>query len=245
MLSCASLLQTELSDDQRERVHTGERVVFLRHAEADPLFDDEDRPWPEVIVYQITDASPEEVAAVFADYPLHATMFVDNQGCGIVGATPVAQVDACTADVAYTFAVPPQAGTSPRAIHFTLRNHIEATKSSNGFVFSWTKVEIDAPAVKELRGAVRIEQYDGGAVVALEAVIKFRPTAIIMEFWRTRFIHEVGAALGALIEHVDVERDKTPMVLLEQCKALRRALGLRPPIDAWSPASPARAPTLR
>jgi hypothetical protein len=175
-------------------------------------------PWPRAWVYQYIDATPEESAAVFADYALHST-YVPNVSKSVI----VRLVDPLTTDVEYVLRLP-----VVRDEQYTVRDRVRALADGAGYEVAWTLVR--ATSVKATAGYARFERYaneergrDGTLMVYHNFVMPGSRLAGI-PFVRSRALHQVRATASAVAAQVERERSGEGGLLARQLRALRAAL---------------------
>lgn len=181
--------------------------------------------WPRVTVVQFVDGSPEQVAAVFADFGRHAA-FLPNVTRSIVAHL----VDSATAEVDYTLRVPIVADES-----YTVRDHLERfalPSGERGYRVWWTLVR--ATSIKAADGEARFEPYRNerlgrdGTLVTYRNLVVPGSSLAGLAFVRARARHEVEETVRALGAQVEQERARDPALLERQLEALRRAVGSPP-----------------
>lgn len=105
-------------------------------------------PWPKLSLYQVVDAPPSVLKALFLDYSA-----APSYTPGMLDAKIVANNPDGTKDVQYTVKVPVL-----QKISYTVRNTY--TTKGNSFEVSWTLLQ--SPLAKSVDGSLRIEPYGNG-----------------------------------------------------------------------------------
>jgi hypothetical protein len=105
----AQVAATELTAEQHRTVDTGHQVFVAEDVAASS--------WPRACTYQFVAATPEEAAAVFADYARHAAFIPD-----IKQSTVSLVIDQRTAEVDYVLDIPIVADEA-----YTVRDRLSAT----------------------------------------------------------------------------------------------------------------------
>lgn len=205
--------ENDLSQDERTAVQNGKQIVHLE--------DVDESEWPQVTVYQRSDASPEEIAAVFIDYPIHASIFRRNDG-GITESSVVAQDAPTISDIEYVLTIPTVLGITCAPERCTTRNRL-ASIADGSFAVDWSKTR-SGPRITDLRGAFRVAVLAAGSVISyMQRIVPNSPTCAPQ--FKKAFVREVKGVAQSLIAFVDRERADDPATLARQVQALHRALG--------------------
>jgi hypothetical protein len=200
----------ELTPAQRRTIDAGEQVFLTEDVRGSP--------WPRAWVYQFIDATPEEAAAVFADYSRHTT-YIPNVRKSVIARV----IDGATVEVDYILRLP-----IVRDEEYTVRDHVSASAGGARYQVEWTLVR--ASSVKGTDGHVRFERYWND---------RLRRNGTLMEYHnfvtpgsrlggiplvRSRALRQVRAAAAAVVAQVERERRSDHALLTRQLRALRSAL---------------------
>lgn len=106
------------------------------------------KPWPELILYQIVNASPKVIADLFSDYAAAPSYIPGMLAAKVVDTNPGG-----VTDVQYTVKVPVL-----QRISYTVRNTF--TKSGNNYQVVWSLLK--SPLAKSSDGSLQVEPYGNG-----------------------------------------------------------------------------------
>jgi hypothetical protein len=196
--------------EQRRVIDRGEQV-FLTEAVAGSA-------WPRAWVLQYIDATPEEAAAVFADYSLHST-YIPNVKRSAVGRV----IDPLTAEVDYVLRLP-----IVRDEEYTVRDRLSASEERAHYQVDWTLVR--ATSVRGTEGYARFERYWNDKLRREGTLLEYcnfvTPGSRLagIRFVRSRALEQVRAAARAVGAQVERHRRENPALLRRQVGALRAAL---------------------
>jgi hypothetical protein len=200
----------ELTPAQRRTIDTGGQVFLTEDVRGSP--------WPRAWVYQFVDATPEEAAAVFADYPLHAT-YIPNVKKSLIARV----IDRATVEVDYALRLP-----IVRDEEYTVRDRLSAPAAGTRYQIEWTLVR--ASSVKGTDGYVRFERYWNDKLQRDGTLIEYhnfvRPGSRLggIPLIRSRALQQVRGTAAAIAAQVERERRSDPALLARQLRALRSAL---------------------
>ncbi|HLD99275.1 MAG TPA: hypothetical protein VJB59_03390 [Bdellovibrionota bacterium] len=187
-----------LTQAQQAAIQKGQQVVMV-----------EDVPgvaWPKVTVVQRVSSTPEEAAAVFADYELQPDYLDSMADVRIQKWT-----DRVTAVVDYTMSL------FILTVRYTLQNRLSTYEKGKSYRVDWKMVR--GESVKDIQGNVRFETLGTGTIMSYFSFINpntngFREKAISM----TRD----GAA--SIVRQIEFERIQDQDLLQRQIQRLRSAL---------------------
>jgi hypothetical protein len=189
-------------------------VVVLRQQPVD------DTPWPRVRLYRFIDATPEQSAAMFADFE-HQRTYVKNLDTAIIAR----RVDPAHTEVTFRYA----AGIRwlPSAT-YTVLECLERVPGG-GYRLAWTLVS--GEKLKHVEGSARFTRWrnpatgrDGTLLVYDSFVIpSFRGAGF--GFVRNRALDDMRGVVDAIAVEVERERASDRVLLDRQLAALRAVLG--------------------
>lgn len=198
-----------LGPSERAAIDSGRQVVVTEKVAGSS--------WPRVTVYVFVPASPEEAAAVFADYARHASYLPD------VRQSHISRVlDSAMVEVDYTLSVPFRSDES-----YTVRDHLTSavTDSVTGlrsYRVEWTLVR--ATSTKAADGEARFEPYGDGTLLTYRNLVTPGSRLASIGFIRGRAQRAVEATVRALAQQVVKQRTHDRALLDEQVRALRAML---------------------
>ncbi len=190
----------ELPAARQSEVKNGKQVLVTESIDG--------KMWPRVKIYRTVNATPEEVAAVFADYK-NAKSFIPN----LIKSEISRQVSASCADVDYGIDVP----ILPDE-YYTARNTLE--KNDLGYVIKWKLLR--AVQTKDSEGSLRIQPWQGKTVICYQNLVT--PGSGMAVLLRGKAISQMQDTVRAIAAQVEKEKTSTPEELERQVKALRDAL---------------------
>jgi hypothetical protein len=185
-----------LTASERGRLERGEPVFRTREVEG--------YPWPQVTVYRRVAASPEEVAAVYADFESQAG-YLPN----LVESRVVRRLARNAFHVFYEYEV-----TGPNE-RYTVA--VRVLRVPGGFRVTWDLVS--ARYARRLRGQMRVEAFDSGALVEYTNLVDPGFFGVRLGSSETT-ARQLGETAQALATHVERLRVEEP----EKLRALTRAL---------------------
>jgi len=199
-LSAGEILQ-ELNPGQQSQVKKGEQILLTDEVEG--------KPWPRVTIYQVVDATPEEVAAVFFDYEDNKS-FVPN----ILKSSISKKITACTTEIDYGVNVP----ILPDEF-YTARNTIKML-SPDHYRVDWKLVR--AVHTKDSVGSFCMEPFDGKALIRYQNLVT--PGSSMAGLLRKTAISQMKDAATAIATRAEKLKTANPAQLNKQVEALRAAL---------------------
>ncbi|MEO6846133.1 MAG: SRPBCC family protein [Chthoniobacterales bacterium] len=144
LLLSGVLAHATLSDDlttaQKKQLASGQSVQVVKTIPG--------AIWPKVTIYNVVDATPQQVYNLFTDYA-SAPSYTPNMISAKVIATP----DANTKDVRYTVKFPVLSKVS-----YTVRNFY--SQKGGSYEVKWQLLE--SPLAKESTGSLRVDPYEDG-----------------------------------------------------------------------------------
>ena len=170
--------------------------------------------WPSITVYQRVEATPDQLAAVMFDYPLHSSMFE-----GVTQSSPKAPGAAVT-DIDYTMTFPKVLGISLPDEHYTVHDVLSA--SADTYRIDWTFVR--ATSMKDCSGSAVFEKLGTGTLVSYTNFIS-PPRPALAKLIVKMAISRVQDTVRALGKQVLSERNGDQSKLDAQLAALAKALG--------------------
>jgi len=191
-----------VSDDDARRIDRGETVLHQRPVEG--------FPWPEVVTYRRSTASPTAVMAVWADIDAQASWVPE-----LVASRVVARETANVFRVLYEYEV---AGPNER-----YTSVITITRDGDGWHARWTLVT--ARYMRRLEGALRVLQRGDGSVVSFRSLVD--PGMLGATFGTPesvgRSLAATTEALTARAERLVTSEPRRVTELVEQLNGLARA----------------------
>jgi len=196
----------ELSPEDQAKVASGQMVTIYTDVTG--------APWPKMKVYQRIDATPEEVMAVFSDYPLQSTYVP------YVKVAKISQViDKSTALVDYTYNLPMGFGIE----NYTVRDHIEAYDEGKSFTVNWVLVKADT--TKRSEGEVRCEPLAGGGTLyTYDSFIWPNRWGTDLKWVIERAKQAVLDTVTATAKQIQTEKTSSPEILQKQIQDLHNAV---------------------
>lgn len=200
----------ELTGEQRVTVDDG-RQVFL-------TWDVRSSPWPRACVYQYIDATPEEAAAVFANYDRHLS-FIPKLRKSTISRV----IDSVTAEVDYTLSMPIVADE-----HYTVRARLSSYNGGVSYKTEWTLVR--ATSTKATEGSVRFEPHRSdrsqrdGTLMAYCNLVTPGSRLAKLGFIKSKGLALIRATGGAIVAEVERECAGDRALLDAELRTLRSAL---------------------
>ncbi|MEO6053906.1 MAG: SRPBCC family protein [Chthoniobacterales bacterium] len=139
-ITAHAALIDELNADQQNQLSKGQSVQVVQNIPG--------AIWPKVTIYQVVEATPEQVYDLFTDYD-SAPSYIPN----MLSAKVIASPDARTKDVQYTVKFPVLSKVS-----YTVRNRF--SQKGNSYKVKWNLLQ--SPLAKESNGSLRVDPYDHG-----------------------------------------------------------------------------------
>jgi len=200
MLSAESLLD-DLDKPQLDQVMHGKQVVIKQVVEG--------KPWPRVKLYQRVQATPEEVAAVFFNYP-NAKEYIPKIFKSDIGT----RISPCVLEVDYGLDVP----ILPDEF-YTVRTSL--TAGANGsYCVTW--VLLRAIQTKASEGNLLIERSQEGAVIRYTNFVT--PGSAMAGLLKLIAIEQMRDTVHAIVRQVEKQKRENPGALNLEVLSLREAL---------------------
>jgi Polyketide cyclase / dehydrase and lipid transport len=198
----AGTIWDELTPAQQAQISNGSQVFITRDVPG--------APWPRAWVYQRVASTPEEAAAVFADYEAATTFAPD-----LKVATISARVDPRTTEVTCTIGVPIMGD-----VHYIVRNTVTKYSAGAGYRVDWTLVRSNS--MKSSEGNIRFEARGSGTLVAYYSWVV--PNSIFARAVRRHALGGLRDTVARLVKRIEGERTAEQPLLQKQLAALRAAL---------------------
>lgn len=204
----------QLSARQQEQLAKGETVIVT---ETVP-----DSAWPRYLIYNLVNASPEEVAAVFWNCELEP-LYIPNCLSVHILERPLPSVQLGEFTLNMPFLLPNEVYVSRMELH---------PSSPDSAGISWTV--ISSRYIRACEGDLRIESYlprEGareGARRSEKSLLRYtnlvKPSGRFASLLRSRAGIQVLESVKALIRQVDHEVSADPLLLARQIKTLGSSL---------------------
>lgn len=205
-------LLDELGAADRAKLLAGRQVLLQEEVAG--------KPWPLVRVYQLVQATPEEVAAVFFDYNNSKNYVPD-----LLRSKISKKISPCVLEVDYEVDVPILADES-----YTARNELK-TVEGGGFRVTWDLVR--ALQTKDATGHLRIEpRGEGESLICYTNLVT--PSSSMAGLLKKLAIARMEKTVEAMARQVQNQKKNHPKDLARQVEALREALAS----ESAVPASP-------
>jgi hypothetical protein len=177
--SASASMLTELSDQDRAKLESGQSVVAT--------IEKPDAIWPEVRIYRKVKATPQGVTDLFLDYE-KADTFIDNLESAVVEKKP----DANTKDVRYTVRLP-----VIFTISYLVRNRYE--KTPDGYTVHWDLLE--SLFAKSAKGSLRVEPHGDTAVICYANHVE--PATKLVAGLRGQALKEASKTVDAIVKEAE------------------------------------------
>lgn len=177
--SASASMLTELSDQDRAKLESGQSVVAT--------IEKPDAIWPEVRIYRKVKATPQGVTDLFLDYE-KADTFIDNLESAVVEKKP----DANTKDVRYTVRLPVLF-----TISYLVRNRYE--KTPEGYTVHWDLLE--SLFAKSAKGSLRVEPHGDTAVICYANHVE--PATRLVAGLRGQALKEASKTVDAIVKEAE------------------------------------------
>ena len=200
----------ELTSEQRQTLERGGQVFRTWSVPSSS--------WPRACVYERIAATPEEAAAVFADYERHRRYIP-----GLKKSRISRVIDPATVEVDYTLDVPLYSDED-----YTVRDHLRAVPDSSRYSVEWTLVR--ASSTKATEGSVRFEPFGADSTAVSQTLMAYcnlvTPGSRLAKlgFIKSRALSQVRETAHAVAVQVERERATERALLEEQVRKLREAL---------------------
>jgi len=205
----------QLSAEQRALLDAG-HPLFL-------TWDVPGSPWPRTCAFENVDATPEEAAAAFTNYPRQRA-YIPRIRKSLVSRV----VDPATAEVDYTLDVPMVADED-----YTVRDRVSVDDSGASYTIEWTLVR--ASSTKAIAGSVRFEphrlQGTPRDVTLMSYCNLVTPGSGLakLSFIKSRALVQAREAAHAIVVEVERQRASDRALLADEVERLRAALAATRP----------------
>jgi len=197
-----AITYNDLSVSQKNQVQSGAVVSVPKDVAG--------KPWPEVTAFIRMDSTPEEAAAVWADFNAHK-QFLPK----ITKSQIMSQPDKATFLVAYTLDLPWPLSDE----NYTVRDHVAL--NGQAIVCDWNLVSADT--TKESKGFAQFDTLGTGTLMTYyNFVVPGQIGAGAISGQAAKQVEEVAKALKTQVEK---ERAQYPQALQGQVAKLHTALG--------------------
>jgi len=201
----------ELASGQRRSVESGDAVMVEVPVAG--------VAWPKVTIYERIDSSPEEAAAVFADYGRHQVYIPNVLKSSITGQ------DGATAEIDYVLDIRPHVFFLPSQSAYSVKDTVSSYDGGASFRVDWRMTRHDG-TVEDTVGSARFERFGTGTIMAYENFVI--PASRLAGLVKGRAMQQVKDVAQAVAAQVAKERAGESALLQTQRDALRRALGTPP-----------------
>lgn len=197
---CLASLADSLNSKELNQIKEGQQIMITE--------DVKDKPWPRVSVYQVVNASPEEVMAVFFDYN-NACNFIPNVKKSEISK----QINACSQEVTYSVDVP----ILPDEI-YTMRNSLSSTPK--GYKIGWTL--LDASTMKAADGNFEVEPLDGRSLVRYQNLVD--PGSKLAGMLKGFACQQIQTTVSAISKEIEGQKSDQPAKLQKKVLKLEEAV---------------------
>jgi hypothetical protein len=198
----ADEIANELSAAQREKVKDGGQVMVTQELKG--------YPWPKTRVYQVVNATPSEVMAVFFDY---------DAACGYIPNCTKSRIskiiDARTCEIDYEVAVPVVADEA-----YTVRNTLSG-QGLDRLRIAWTMLK--SRNAESSEGSMAVEPFEGRTLLRYTNLVK--PNSGIAGILKGFALGQMRDAVLAIANEVESRKRTNPRDLDAQVSRLAEALG--------------------
>jgi hypothetical protein len=188
-----------LTPDQKNKVQSGQQVVVTQEAAGSA--------WPKVWVYQRISSTPEEAAAVFADFEL-APSYISN----LKKAKISKRVSKNTFEIDYLLSVPVLADEA-----YTVRDVVTSYDQGAAYQVEWNLVR--ATSTKSSTGYAKFEALGTGTIIAYYNFVV--PGAFGSGLVKDRAMRQVRETVDLTVKQVEKLRGSNRSLLDKQIQALR------------------------
>jgi hypothetical protein len=195
----------ELNDADQNRVKKGDQVAVFQ--------DVANAPWPKCFIYQRIEATPEEAAAVFADYNHHEA-FIPN----VKQSSVSREINKTTVEVDYSLSLPLGLGSET----YTVRDRVSTYDRGAGYKIEWTLVRADS--TKSSDGNIRFEPLGNGTLMVYTSFIVPGRMGSSLKWVVDGAKNSVKETAQAVANQVEKERLHEPNRLQNQVQSLRGKL---------------------
>jgi len=191
----------ELKPADQARVQKGEQVTILVNTN--------ESAWPKMYIYERVEATPEEAAAVYADFELQASYMPRMTRSQITRV-----VDNARYEVAFDL----EFSSGPES--YTTANHIGNYDAKQSYRVDWTFVE--GEAMRNIEGHARFEPLGTGTLVAYYSYVI--PKSAFAGWVKDKAIAQIKGGAHAVVLQVGKERTSQPELLERQKQFLQNAV---------------------
>ncbi|HAZ12876.1 MAG: hypothetical protein A2X86_08805 [Bdellovibrionales bacterium GWA2_49_15] len=170
------------------------------------------KPWAQITLSQWSEATPEQVCGLFADFGIHK----DYMGDMLKSESH--KVSQNTFDVDYVINVPIVSDEA-----YTVRNVLSSYDSGHSYKIVWNLVR--ATRTKESTGFFACEPVSGGTFIAYQNFVDPGLSNMIARSLFDKALAKVKATPYAVIKQLKKELSSNPAQLEKQIEVLRSAVG--------------------
>lgn len=194
-----------LSPEELAKLRDNELILTTRPVK--------DAPWPELTIWKLIHASPEECAAIFSNYPGQVDYSPD-----MMEAVPLKQVTATDVHVSFKMDMP-----WPIANTVTVTGNRLSRLEDGSYRVEWYLVKSDS--VKESRGTARFFPYNGKTRQTLYRYRSFNfPTSSLAPMIKGRMIKGTKKCALAYVTYVERVKKENPTLMKHCITQMNRAL---------------------
>ncbi len=191
-----------LTPDQKNKIQSGQPVVVMQEAVGSA--------WPKVWVYQRVSATPEESAAVFADFELAST-YVENLKKSKISK----RVSKNSFEVDYLLSVPVLSDEA-----YTVRDVVSSYDNGSSYQVEWNLVR--ATSTKASTGYAKFEALGTGTLLAYYNFVT--PGAFGSGLVKDRAMKQVRDTVAVTVKQIEKEHTSNRELLDRQILVLRGML---------------------
>lgn len=195
-----------LTTAQRAALDSGRAVVIAEELPASP--------WPQLTVWRLIAATPEEAAAVFGDYERHVR-FVP----GLKKSTVSRVIDRATVEVDYVHRVP-----IVRDEAYTVRDHVSRSGAGAAATYRVTWSLVRATSTKAAEGEARFEPHPRGTLLVYRNLVTPGSAMAGLGIIKRRARKEVEETVEAIAHEVERTKAGDAALLGRQLERLRAML---------------------
>jgi hypothetical protein len=196
----------ELSVSDQEKVKNEQQVAVFHPIPGEV--------WPKAMIYQYVKSTPEEAAAVFADYARHCSFFPDCKEVKVVGQS------GRTSEVKYKISLPFPLISETYTVFDTLSTY----DNSTSYQINW-KLKEETSKTKRSVGSIRFEVLGQGTLIAYTSMIT--PNIPGAGLFIGQAKDKVQAIVSATTLQIVKERTHQRDLLDTQIQAMRAILEIR------------------
>ena len=166
------------------------------------------KPWPQINLSQWSDASPEQVCGVFADFN------IQKEYMGDMLKSETHKVSQNTYDVDYELAVPVVSNEV-----YTVRNVFSAYDNGQSYKITWNLVK--ANRTKDSNGFFSCEPVSGGTFITYQNLVDPGVNSIVARAIYDKALAKVKATPYSVLKQLKKEAASNPAQLDKQMEFLR------------------------